>query len=44
MKKFKIEYKINIVSYTEEIGLIIESKNIFEALESIFNVMWKNLD
>ncbi|AKM83885.1 TPA: hypothetical protein DCZ46_00930 [Candidatus Campbellbacteria bacterium] len=35
--------KIAIISYTEEIGLIIESKNIYEALESIFNVMWESL-
>ena len=32
--------KIGIVSYEEEIGLIIESKNIFDAMRSMFNVMW----
>ncbi|AKM83899.1 TPA: hypothetical protein DCZ46_01010 [Candidatus Campbellbacteria bacterium] len=34
--------KINIISYTEEIGLIIESKNIFDSLKSIFDVMWRS--
>ena len=34
--------KIGIVSYEEEIGLIIESKNIFDAMRSMFNVMWRS--
>ncbi len=38
------ENMISIISFKEEIGLIIESKNIFEALQSIFNVMWLGSD
>jgi len=34
--------KINIISYREEIGLIIESKDIHESLKSLFKILWKN--
>lgn len=32
--------KIGIMSYEEEIGMIIESQKIFEALKCIFEIMW----
>lgn len=35
--------KIGITSYKEELGLIIESEDMFEALQSIFDVMWDGL-
>jgi sugar-specific transcriptional regulator TrmB len=35
--------KIGIVSFYENMSVIIESPNIFEALRSIFNVMWEKL-
>lgn len=34
--------KINIISYKEEIGLIIESKDIHDSLKSLFKILWKN--
>jgi hypothetical protein len=35
--------KVGILSYLEELGIIIESDKIHEALKSIFEVMWKQL-
>jgi len=35
--------KIGIMSFEEEIGLIIESQKIFESLKSIFEIMWDSL-
>lgn len=35
--------KINIVSWYEKIGIIIESKEIAEALKAIFDISWDNL-
>jgi len=33
--------KINIISFKEEIGLIIESEKIHDSLKNIFEIMWK---
>lgn len=50
--KFKLDieimlygkYKIGLISYDEEITIIIESSKIFKALESLFEVMWEMKD
>ena len=36
--------KIGIMSFKEQIGLIIESKEIFNTLKSIFELNWKMLE
>lgn len=33
--------KINIISFKEEIGLIIESEKIYDSLKNIFEIMWE---
>lgn len=35
--------KISIISFKEEIGLIIESERIYESMKNIFELMWKYL-
>jgi hypothetical protein len=34
--------RIAIVAHKENIGLIIESKKIFDTLKNIFEIMWEN--
>lgn len=36
--------KIGIMSFSEKIGLIIESERIFRTLESIFEAQWESLE
>jgi sugar-specific transcriptional regulator TrmB len=35
--------KVGIISFEEQIGIVIESKKIFESLKNIFEIMWDNL-
>ena len=50
-KKFKMDIEINlygknkmgIISYPEQIAIIIESQKIFEAQKNIFELLWDNL-
>lgn len=35
--------KVGIISYTEDLGIIIESKKIFKGLKAIFETMWNGL-
>jgi sugar-specific transcriptional regulator TrmB len=47
--KFDLEIKIygkskvGIISYAEDLGIIIESKKIFDGLKAIFETMWNGL-
>jgi hypothetical protein len=35
--------KVGIISFEEQIGIVIESKKIFESLKNIFEIMWDSL-